>query len=114
MSELPDGFRYVPDFLGESEESDLLQAISTVNFREFAMKGVTAKRRIAQFGWHYSFDSFRLTPAEPPPPPLDSIRIRVGSIAAIPPEAFSEVLITEYRPDAGIGWHRDAPPFGIV
>ena len=22
--------------------------------------------------------------------------------------------MTEYRPGAGIGWHRDAPPFGIV
>src|SRR5205823_5561673 len=27
---------------------------------------------------------------------------------------FAEVLVTEYKPGAGIGWHRDAPPFGIV
>jgi alkylated DNA repair dioxygenase AlkB len=25
-----------------------------------------------------------------------------------------ETLVTEYRPGAGIGWHRDAPPFGII
>jgi alkylated DNA repair dioxygenase AlkB len=24
------------------------------------------------------------------------------------------VLVTDYSPGAGIGWHRDAPPFGIV
>jgi alkylated DNA repair dioxygenase AlkB len=30
------------------------------------------------------------------------------------PDAFPEALVTEYQPGAGIGWHRDAPPFGIV
>jgi alkylated DNA repair dioxygenase AlkB len=25
-----------------------------------------------------------------------------------------EVLVTEYTPGAGIGWHRDAPMFGVV
>jgi alkylated DNA repair dioxygenase AlkB len=24
------------------------------------------------------------------------------------------VLVTEYTPGAGIGWHRDAPSFGVV
>ena len=27
---------------------------------------------------------------------------------------LAEVLVTEYTAGAGIGWHRDAPPFGIV
>jgi alkylated DNA repair dioxygenase AlkB len=27
--------------------------------------------------------------------------------------ACVEVLVTEYVPGAGIGWHRDAPMFGI-
>jgi alkylated DNA repair dioxygenase AlkB len=27
---------------------------------------------------------------------------------------LSESLITEYTPGTGIGWHRDAPPFGIL
>ena len=26
----------------------------------------------------------------------------------------TEVLVTEYPPGAGIGWHRDAPQFGVV
>jgi alkylated DNA repair dioxygenase AlkB len=30
------------------------------------------------------------------------------------PEQLAEMLVTEYLPGAGIGWHRDAPPFGIV
>jgi hypothetical protein len=35
-------------------------------------------------------------------------------LAGIDPAAFSEVLVTEYQPGAGIGWHRDALPFGLI
>jgi alkylated DNA repair dioxygenase AlkB len=31
-----------------------------------------------------------------------------------PAEAFRQVLINEYRPGAGIGWHRDKAQFGEV
>src|SRR2546428_8966624 len=27
---------------------------------------------------------------------------------------MAEVLVTHYPPGAGIGWHRDAPAFGVV
>jgi alkylated DNA repair protein (DNA oxidative demethylase) len=111
---LPEGFRYVPHFLTETEESSLLETISTLDFYEFAMHGVTAKRRVAEFGWHYSFESYRLTPAAPPPVEFDGVRIRAASVAEVDPANFSEILVTVYVPGAGIGWHRDAPPFGIV
>jgi alkylated DNA repair dioxygenase AlkB len=78
------------------------------------MHGVIARRRVAQFGWHYSFDSFRLTPAPDPPPELNSIRSRAAILARVSAEDFVETLVTEYPPGASIGWHRDAPPFGIV
>jgi alkylated DNA repair dioxygenase AlkB len=32
----------------------------------------------------------------------------------IDPFAWAEALVTEYAPGAGIGWHRDAPTFGVV
>jgi DNA oxidative demethylase len=111
---LPEGFRYVPHFLTEAEESSLLETISTLEFHEFAMHGVTAKRRVAEFGWHYSFESYRLTPAAPPPVEFDGVRIRAASVAEVDPANFSEILVTVYAPGSGIGWHRDAPPFGIV
>jgi alkylated DNA repair protein (DNA oxidative demethylase) len=111
---LPEGFEYFPDFLSEAEERELLAAIANVEFHEFAMKGVTAKRRVAQFGWHYSFQSFHISPADPPPKAFEPVRARVAAVARVEPEALSEVLVTEYKQGAGIGWHRDAPPFGIV
>src|SRR4051812_46895164 len=114
MPDLPDGFVYRPEFLTISEEAELIAIIGALEFREFQMHGVTARRRVVQFGWHYSFNSFRLTPAPDMPAGFGAIRERAARLAAIEPDLFSEVLVTEYQPGAGIGWHRDAPPFGIV
>jgi alkylated DNA repair dioxygenase AlkB len=35
-------------------------------------------------------------------------------LAGVSAEDLAEVLVTEYPPGAGIGWHRDAPMFGVV
>jgi alkylated DNA repair dioxygenase AlkB len=78
------------------------------------MHGVTAKRRVAQFGWRYAFESYRLTAGPPVPDEFTALRQRAGLLADVEPAEFSEVLVTEYPPGAGIGWHRDAPHFGIV
>jgi DNA oxidative demethylase len=111
---LPVGFVLVREFLTSEDEAGLLQFIGGLEFHEFQMRGVTAKRRVLQFGWHYSFESYKLTPAAPMPEIFEPVRTRAASAAAIPPEDFAEVLVTEYRPGAGIGWHPDASPFGIV
>ena len=38
----------------------------------------------------------------------------VFAFAGPPPGAFVQVLINEYRPGAGVGWHRDKPHFDEV
>ncbi|WP_394890488.1 alpha-ketoglutarate-dependent dioxygenase AlkB [Mesorhizobium sp. AaZ16] len=38
----------------------------------------------------------------------------MASFAGRPAEAFAQVLINEYGPGAGIGWHRDKPHFEDV
>jgi alkylated DNA repair dioxygenase AlkB len=114
ITALPVGFVLISEFLTSEEESRLLQFIGGLEFHEFQMRGVTAKRRVLQFGWHYSFESFKLTSAAPMPAIFEPVRERAASVARIPAEDFAEVLLTEYRPGARIGWHRDAPPFGIV
>jgi alkylated DNA repair dioxygenase AlkB len=35
-------------------------------------------------------------------------------LARISPEALVEALVQRYPPGSTIGWHRDAPAFGIV
>jgi alkylated DNA repair dioxygenase AlkB len=111
---LPEGFQYRPGFLTTAEEADLLERIARLAFGEVRMRGVAARRRIVQFGWHYSFETFRLSEAPPPPAYLEPVRQRASELAGVAPEALPEILVTEYQPGASIGWHRDAAPFGIV
>jgi DNA oxidative demethylase len=111
---LPPGLIFFPDFLTPVEEHDLLAFFQTLDFRTFQMQGVTAKRRIRQFGWHYAFESYQLTPADPIPAEFGEIRARSAELMKIDPFAWAEALVTEYAPGAGIGWHRDAPIFALV
>jgi DNA oxidative demethylase len=108
----PEGWRYVPELIGPDEEADLVARIGELPFESFVFRGVAARRRVVQIGWTYDFDSRSLSPARPADPWLEPIRARAGDLSAIDPEAFEEILVTEYQPGATIGWHRDAPAFG--
>ena len=114
QDELPSGLIFVSEFLAEKQEQELLGFINHVEFRTLAMHGVIAKRRIKQFGLHYAFESHRLTPADPIPAALASIQARSAAAAGIDSSDWAEALVTEYQAGSGIGWHRDAPAFGIV
>ena len=96
------------------EGEQLTEFARSLRYGEVRMHGVTAKRRVAQFGWRYSFESYQLTAGPPVPPQLLGLREKAGVLAGVTPEEFAEALVTEYSPGAGIGWHRDAPHFGIV
>lgn len=108
----PEGFDYRPNFLSSCEESELIEHIKTIVFSEVRMHGVIAKRRVAHFGWVYGYDSWRLTPGPSAPDFLQPWQERAATLLKCAPEDIAEILITEYSPGAGIGWHRDAPMFG--
>ena len=95
-------------------EQRLLEAIGRLDFGSVRMHGVVARRRVVQFGWRYSFDARALTQGAPLPEPFAFLQERVATLLRLPSPDLSEVLVTEYTPGATIGWHRDAPPFGIV
>lgn len=111
---LPPGFRYQSEFLSREEEGSLLQHIQVLPFRDFEFQGFTGKRRIVSFGWRYDFNGGGLTKTENLPDFLSALRARAESFAAIAPEEFQQVLITEYSPGAAIGWHKDRSVFGDV
>jgi alkylated DNA repair dioxygenase AlkB len=111
---LPQGFLYKPDFLDSSEEDALLAAIRVLEFHDVRMHGVIARRRVIQYGWKYAFDGARLSEGPELPAFLAPVRTRAAALVPVPPVALSEALLTEYQPGAPIGWHRDAPGFGIV
>ncbi|HUR35210.1 MAG TPA: alpha-ketoglutarate-dependent dioxygenase AlkB [Vicinamibacterales bacterium] len=107
--ELPPGLHYRDNFIAESEEEALLDAIAGIAFSDFEMRGVIARRRVAFFGQSYD----RMT-AGPLPSFLLPLRASVAQWAEVEPDAFAMALINEYRPGSPIGWHRDAPQYGIV
>jgi alkylated DNA repair dioxygenase AlkB len=110
----PDGFLYRADFLSRDEEVELVRSIEALPFIAPSMRGVAAKRRTVHFGRSYDFDTFRLGEAAPIPEFLLPFQQRVATMANREPAEFGEALVTEYAPGAGIGWHRDAPPFGVI
>lgn len=109
--DLPEGFSYRQEFISIAEEAELAQAIAAVEFSNFEMRGVVARRRVAFFGATY--DSSREA-SGPIPGFLLPLRRRIAEWAGVEPEAFAMALINEYRPGAPIGWHRDAPQYGII
>jgi alkylated DNA repair dioxygenase AlkB len=113
-SSLPSGFLYQPDFVSLDEERRLVEAVRALEFGAVKMRGQVARRRTAHFGWLYGYESFRIEPGPPIPASLLSLRQRAAEFAGVGADELAEVLVTEYAPGAGIGWHRDAPMFGLV
>jgi alkylated DNA repair dioxygenase AlkB len=111
---LPEGLRYEADFLSESEEAALLDAIAALALHAARYKQYTARRRIASFGSGYDFDSNELQPAPPIPDFLLPLRARAAHWVDLPAQAFAHALVTEYQPGTPLGWHRDVPDFGVV
>ena len=111
---LPAGFVYQPDFISAEEEQALIAEVSAMEFGDVTMRGVTARRRVRQFGWRYSFQSYRVTEGSELPRFLEPLRDRAAVLGGVKAEDLSEALVTEYPAGAAIGWHRDAPMFGVV
>jgi alkylated DNA repair dioxygenase AlkB len=110
--DVPEGFRYRDGFITAEEEASLAAEIARVEFSNFEMRGVVARRRVAFFGRSYDAGSAKITP--PIPPFLTPLRERIAAWAQVEPQAFAMALINEYAPGAPIGWHRDAPQYDIV
>jgi alkylated DNA repair dioxygenase AlkB len=111
---LPEGFRYQPELLSVGEEAKLVAQIGALPFREFEFHGYLGKRRVVYFGWRYDFTNRVLLRSNDIPPFILPVRDVVARFARLAPESLQQVLVTEYGPGAGIGWHRDKPEFGEV
>jgi alkylated DNA repair dioxygenase AlkB len=111
-ADLPEGFRYKPELISPADEAALLARVRGLPFREFEFHGYTGKRRVVSFGWHYDFSARHLRKAEDIPDFLLALRPPAAEFAGLEPEELGHVLVTEYGPGAGIGWHRDKSVFG--
>jgi alkylated DNA repair dioxygenase AlkB len=111
---LPDGFVHRPGFLSPAEAEELRRRAAALEYGELRMRGVVARRQIASFGHGYAYGARKAQPGPPLPPFLRALRGRAAPLAGVPPEALAMAIVARYPPGAGIGWHRDAPAFGVV
>ena len=109
-----EGFRYREELIVPEDEATLVARVRELPFKEFEFHGYLGKRRVVSFGRRYDFSGSGLTKAEDIPEFLLPLRASAASFAGMDPEAFQHVLVTEYAPGAGIGWHRDKAVFGEV
>jgi alkylated DNA repair dioxygenase AlkB len=111
---LPEGFRYCPGALSIEEEEALAGELAALPFKPFDFHGYRANRQVVSFGYCYDYDRRAVVKAAPFPPFLVALRAKIAATFGRPAGAFSQVLINEYRPGAGIGWHRDKVQFDEV
>ena len=109
-----EGFRYRPDLISPTEETALIARVRELPFKEFEFHGYLGKRRVVSFGWQYDYSGQTLRKADDIPDFLLPLRELAASFAGFEPVALQHVLVTEYAPGAGIGWHRDKKVFGQV
>jgi alkylated DNA repair dioxygenase AlkB len=110
-ADVPDGFHYRDDFITRDEEARLAEEVAGVEFSNFEMRGVVARRRVAFFGRAYDSGTAVIGPL---PAFLLPVRDRLARWAEVDPNTFEMAVVNEYFPGAPIGWHRDAPQYGIV
>lgn len=111
---LPEGFRYRTDFLTADEEQDLTERFADLPLKEFVFRGYRGNRRVLSFGWQYDFNRMELRRTEDMPAFLLPFRERAARFSGLEASEFQHVLLTEYAPGAGIGWHKDKPVFAEV
>ena len=111
---LPEGLEYRDEFITAEEERELAARIAELPLQAFEFHGFLGKRRVVSFGWQYVFDGSGLMEADEIPDLLQPLRARAAAFAGLAADAFQHVLLTEYAPGAGIGWHRDRSAFGDV
>ena len=107
----PQGFLYRDEFVSVAEQASLVETIAGVEFANFEMRGVVARRRVAFFGATYDAGDATV---QPMPEFLRPLIERAAAWAGVKPGEFAMALINEYRAGAPIGWHRDAPQYDIV
>lgn len=112
---LPDGMRYREQVISAEDERMLAAFIASLPLQPFEfVGGFQGNRRVVSFGWRYDFNAHQLQKTDDIPRELVGLRQTAARFAGMAAEAFQQVLVTEYAPGAGIGWHKDRPVFGEV
>ena len=112
VNQAPSGLFYMPDFLQERQEKDVLEKLWRLDFNPYDHRGFLAKREIVHYGGASGYAVGAPEPKEPMPDWLKALQSRCANLVDLCADDFALTLVAHYPPGAGIGWHRDAPQFG--
>ena len=107
------GLEYFPEVVNVDQEDALLDLVASLEFRSITMRGMTARRRVACFGFDYQYQGRSVVEMEPIPQELLNVKAQCSETAGVV-DSFDQVIVSCYPPGAGIGWHVDSPVFGDV
>jgi alkylated DNA repair dioxygenase AlkB len=112
---LPPGLRFEAAFLDHGAEAELVRVAAGLPLHEARYKAYTARRRVHAWGARSDDDEHKpRLPLATLPPPLAELRVRLARWAGVAPDDFIQVMVAEYRPGTPLGWHRDAPHYGLI
>jgi alkylated DNA repair dioxygenase AlkB len=111
---LPDGFAYRDELIDADEEEALARRIAELPLKPFEFHGHLGNRRVVSFGWRYDYARRDIQMSAPIPDFLLPLRERAAVFAGVDADGLQQILINEYAPGAGVGWHRDKPEFQDV
>jgi alkylated DNA repair dioxygenase AlkB len=114
-AKLPPGMRYVEELIDASEERSLVEFITTLPLKPFEFSGgFRGHRLVTSFGSRYDYAAQRIAKSPEIPLALFPLRDKVAAFASLSASSLQQVLVTQYPPGAGIGWHRDRPHYDEV
>jgi len=91
-----------------------LDQFETLRWDPIVIRGQPARRTARHFGLGYDYESRTPRAGEPLPAWLAPPRRAAAALAQVAPDELVEALVQRYPAGSTIGWHRDAPAFGIV
>jgi alkylated DNA repair dioxygenase AlkB len=97
-----------------AQEEELLERFKALRFDPIVIRGQAARRTARHFGLGYDYESRTPRPGEPIPEWLEPARRAAAKLADVEPQELVEILVQRYPAESTIGWHRDAPAFGLV
>ena len=102
------GLMAADDLLSAVDQAALLALCAALEMTPYRHQGYEGKRLVRRFGWHPDGES------EPVPDWLLGPRAAAARVFSRDPATFDQALVIRYDAGAGIGWHRDRPPYREV
>ncbi len=88
---LPEGLIYVPGFLTEGEERDVLAVLATFELQPYVLHDTPSRRLVRSFGLARVARAYDLGPAAPIPAGLEWLRERCAGLMGREPEELTQL-----------------------